>query len=217
MISSSFFCGCLAIALGQVQPAKLTQPKEAPELKITYGHGNMAFVESPHQNQRPPGTVIDTIVLHHTAGPSLEGTVKWFTMPESQVSAHYTIGKDGKIVQHVSTYYRAWHAGKSIDSEGRSNVNNFSIGIEMVNIGDGKDPWTKEQVEAVHRLLRVLLTYRFKTIKTITSHEYIAEPKGRKNDPLGFPWAALKDLESQFGVKIITDLQKTPKKQTSGS
>lgn len=190
---------------------------QTTDLHLKFGHGNMCFVASPNQNARPKGTVIDTIVLHHTAGPSLDGTVKWFQMKESQVSAHYTIGKDGKIVQHVSNYYRAWHAGKSIDVEGRSGVNDFSIGIEMVNIGDGKDPWTKEQVEAVHRLLRVLLTYRHKNIKYITSHEYIAEPKGRKNDPLGFPWIELKDLESEFGVKIVTDREKDPKKVTPGS
>jgi len=183
-------------------------------LNIQYGRNNMAFVGSPHQNQRPKDAPIDTIVLHHTAGDSLDGTVRWFQMEKSQVSAHYTIGKDGKVVQHVSNYYRAWHAGKSVDHFGRDNVNNFSIGIEMVNVGNGKDPWTTEQVDAVERLLRSLLRYRFAgKIKQITSHEYIAEPFGRKNDPLGFPWERLEPLSKEFNVPLIYDLKKFPKKK----
>jgi N-acetylmuramoyl-L-alanine amidase/AmpD protein len=97
----------------------------------------------------------------------------------------------------VSTFARAWHAGASIDKYGRRDLNDFTVGIEIVNLGDGKDPWTKEQVEAVHHLCRVMVR-RF-PIKQITSHEYIAIPKGRKNDPKGFPWDTLKDL----GVELV--------------
>jgi N-acetylmuramoyl-L-alanine amidase/AmpD protein len=123
-------------------------------------------------------------------------------MPESRVSSHFTVGKDGSIVQHVSTFSRAWHAGVSKDHRGHENLNNFSVGIEMVNVGDGKDPWTKEQVEAVG-FLCATMKRRFPTIQFITSHEYIAEPQGRKNDPLGFPWDDLKwlGLEMRYGRK----------------
>ncbi len=161
------------------------------------GRNKLVWVQSPNYGKRPDDAVIDTIVLHHTAGPNLKGVVKWFCMPESQVSAHFTVGKDGSIVQHVSTFDRAWHAGGSVDKYGRKDLNGFSVGIEIVNIGDGKDPWTKEEVEAVHHLCRVMMR-RF-PIKQITSHAFIAVPKGRKIDPLGYPWDSLNDL----GVELV--------------
>jgi N-acetylmuramoyl-L-alanine amidase/AmpD protein len=147
--------------------------------------------------------VIDTIVVHHTAGPNLVGTVRWFENPESQVSAHFTVGKDGSIVQHVSTFDRAWHAGASRDHLGRENLNHFSIGIEMVNVGDGKDPWPKEQVEVVGFLIAAMKR-RFPDIKYVTSHEFIALPWGRKIDPKGFPWESLRPL----GLELVYELER---------
>lgn len=169
---------------------------------VSPGRNNIAWYESPNQGDRPEGTVVDTIVLHHTAGSSLSGTVKWFQMTESQVSAHYTIGKAGDIIQHVSTWKRAWHAGNSVDFLGRTNVNNFSVGIEIVNVGDGNDPYPAEQVEAVQLLVGHLCKRRF-PIKFITSHEFIAEPAGRKNDPINYPWSSLEPMAKELGIKLV--------------
>jgi N-acetyl-anhydromuramyl-L-alanine amidase AmpD len=122
-------------------------------------------------------------------------------MPESKVSAHFTIGRDGSIVQHVSTYRRAWHGGRSIDAFGRPNVNDFSVGIEIDNIGDGSEPYPEEQVQAVEHVVSVLM--RRHSIRQITSHEYIAEPQGRKNDPIDFPWSRMKrfHVPLYYGLK----------------
>lgn len=76
---------------------------------------------SPRRN-RP----ITTVILHFTAGPSLENTVRWFQNNPSNVSAHYVVGKDGRIVQMVSLDRVAHHAAGAIRS---------SIGIEIVNWG----------------------------------------------------------------------------------
>lgn len=92
----------------------------------------MKFIPSPHHNRRPGK--IDAIVIHYTSSPTLDGAVAWFLNPESRVSAHYVIGPDGKMVQMVNDKDRAWHAGKS-ELHGKSNVNDFSIGIELVNWG----------------------------------------------------------------------------------
>jgi N-acetylmuramoyl-L-alanine amidase len=167
------------------------------------GYAKLVWVQSPHYNERPMGAPIDTIVLHHTAGSTLESCVKWFSSPDSKVSAHFTVGKDGSIVQHVSTFLRAWHAGVSRDKLGRESVNNFSIGIEMVNVGDGKDPWTKEQVEVVGFLIGALKR-RFPEIKYVTSHEFIAVPRGRKPDPKNFPWEKL----DAHGLELVYDMSK---------
>lgn len=169
------------------------------------GPNQVAWYDSPHFNQRPADAVIDTIVLHHTANSTLRGVVSWFRNPQSRVSSHYTVGKDGSIVQHVSTFARAWHAGASVDKSGREDVNDFSVGIEIVNVGDGKDPWTPQQVAAVRNLVAHLARHRF-PIKQITSHEYIARPTGRKNDPKNYPWESLADL----GVELVYGVPKAP-------
>jgi len=161
------------------------------------GRNRVAWVDSPHFDRRPDGTVIDTIVLHHTAGSTTEGCVKWFMMPESRVSSHYVVGKDGSIVQMVSTYQRAWHAGVSSDADGRTNVNHFSVGIEIVNKGDGSEPYTEEQLEAVEHIVFAIMVRH--PIKQIVSHEYIANPSGRKNDPINFPWDRMK----RFNVALF--------------
>ena len=164
---------------------------------VAPGRNEVAWYQSPHFDLRPAGAVVDTIVLHHTAGSSLEGTVRWFAMPESQVSAHFTVGRDGSIVQHVSTYQRAWHAGVSVDQFGRRSVNGFSVGIEIDHPGVSGVPYPPEQVEAVEHLVSVLVR-RF-PIKVITSHMFIAVPVGRKIDPIEYPWHTL----FRFGIEIV--------------
>ena|SRR5947209_4570486 len=157
------------------------------------GYAKLIWVQSPNFNRRPDNTVIDTIVLHSTVIPTLQTTTEAFYNTKSQVSSHFTIGKDGSIVQNVSTFQRAWHAGVSKDSLGRENLNNFSIGIELVNLNDGKDPYTPQQIQVL-RFLILTLKRRFPTLHYIVSHEYIAVPHGRKSDPKGFPWQTLDDL-----------------------
>jgi N-acetyl-anhydromuramyl-L-alanine amidase AmpD len=83
------------------------------------------------------------IVLHDTAsGLSSDGPISWLTSKASKVSAHVVVGRDGTITQLVPFDVKAWHAGQSIWN-GRSLLNGFSVGIEIVNpgklqkIGDG--------------------------------------------------------------------------------
>jgi N-acetylmuramoyl-L-alanine amidase len=156
------------------------------------GYMKLVWIQSPNFGPRPDGYEIDTVVIHSTVIPTLEKTTEAFQRTASQVSAHYTIGKDGSIVQNVSTFDRAWQAGVSTDHFGRSNVNHFSVGIELVNLNDSKDPYPQAQIDALHAIL-VVLKRRF-PIKQLTSHEYIAKPYGRKSDPTIFPWEKLKDL-----------------------
>src|SRR5438132_1007386 len=95
------------------------------------GFNKIAWIQSPHCNERKDVLDCNTIVLHATVNPTLQNTTEWFQNPKSQVSSHFTIGKDGSIVQNVSTFNRAWHAGAS-KFEDRGNVNDYSIGIEIV-------------------------------------------------------------------------------------
>lgn len=75
------------------------------------------------------------IVIHHTAGGKAESSVRWLTKEDQNyVSAHVLISRTGSFTQLVPFNTKAYHAGIS-SYKGRSNVNNFSIGIEIANYG----------------------------------------------------------------------------------
>jgi N-acetyl-anhydromuramyl-L-alanine amidase AmpD len=156
------------------------------------GFAKFYWIQSPNFGPRPVDAVVDTVVVHATVIPTLEATTGAFNRESSQVSAHYTIDRDGSYVMHVSTFDRAWHAGVSLDARGKTNLNNFSIGIELVNLNDGKDPWPEAQVTVLKWIIAGLKR-RF-PLKQIVSHEFIAVPSGRKSDPTNFPWSKLESL-----------------------
>ncbi len=138
------------------------------------------WIASPNYSQRT--RKIDTIVLHHTGPGGLSGTVNTFKSSAAQVSAHYVIGRDGKIVQMVKDQDKAWHAGTSA-FKGKTDINQNSIGIEIVNDGDGKQAYTEAQYKALEKLLPYLSSkYKIPT-GNLTTHKAIATPKGRKVDP----------------------------------
>jgi LysM repeat protein len=151
----------------------------------------ITWAGSPNFNSRPYPKTIWAIVVHATANSSLEGVISWFNNSDAQLSSHYAIGKDGRIVQFVRDEDRAWHAGKS-EWQGVSGVNDFGLGIEMVNLNDGSDPYPE-----VQHLANVLLcTYlcRKHDIKpeNIVGHVDVAVPAGRKSDPRGYGLSRLR-------------------------
>lgn len=207
----------LALTTGQAQTTTAQSPESTkpgeivgyiPDPRIPMpnpwqdpGYLQIAWIQSPNYTHRPNGVVVDTIVVHSTVIPTLKATTEAFQRTSSQVSSHFTIGRDGSIVQNVSTFDRAWHAGVSTDATGRSNLNHYSIGIELVNLNDGKDPYPDAQIQALCGIIAEMRR-RF-PIKQIVSHEFIADPQGRKNDPKNFPWDRLKyfGLPLHYGTK----------------
>lgn len=79
------------------------------------------------------GRRVGAIVIHIEEG-SEAGTDSWFDDPQSHVSAHYSVRKDGEIHQYVHEEDEAFHAGV-IDSPTwlpalHGNPNMFTVGIE---------------------------------------------------------------------------------------
>ena len=109
------------------------------------------------------------------------------------MSSHYTIDRDGTVASHVSEEERAWHAGVSRMDDGRTNVNDFSIGIELVNRNDGIDPFPREQLQALRDLLQTIIARH--PIRYIVPHYACAYPPGRKSDPVGFGESWIEDLK----------------------
>lgn len=79
------------------------------------------------------------IVMHYTTGWSATSNRDYLLgkaggRPESAVSAHIVIGRDGEIWQICTFDKRAWHAGPSRHGTVK-DLNTHSVGIEFVNPG----------------------------------------------------------------------------------
>jgi N-acetylmuramoyl-L-alanine amidase len=134
------------------------------------------------------------VVIHHTAQNSCEQTLETFTLPRTQVSAHYVICKDGTIHHMLNDYLRAWHAG--ISRWGNiTDVNSSSIGIEIDN--NGFEPFTEQQVNSLLVLLGALKKNYSIPAANFIGHSDIAPV--RKVDPnVTFPWQKL--AEKGYGL-----------------
>jgi N-acetylmuramoyl-L-alanine amidase len=149
-------------------------------------HNPMArWVPSPNHNAR----AAILVVLHATEQASVEQSLHTLRTGNSggPVSAHYLIGRDGRIYQLVDEALRAWHAGP-----GRwgtiTDVNSASIGIELDN--NGTDPFPDVQVDALVRLLADICTRLDVPPSQVIGHADMAPT--RKRDPGAlFPWARL--------------------------
>ena len=138
---------------------------------------------SKNYSDRPPTIEIDCVVLHATAG-GLSGTLAWFANPNSGVSAHYVVAKDGRVFQMVEERKKAHHAGAS-EFQGRQDFNRFSVGIEIVNKNDGQDPYPPDQFEALVNLVDYLVEKYDIQRQWIVTHADISTVG--KTDPRGFP------------------------------
>lgn len=74
------------------------------------------------------------IVMHYTAGRGFQQSIDWLCNPKAKASAHFIVGRDGDLAQLVPLDRRAWHAGPSAWA-GLTDINRFSIGIELDNPG----------------------------------------------------------------------------------
>jgi len=152
---------------------------------------------------RPGGpTDIKVIVLHQTCSGSLSEAMPIRHYFQSlgagnRVSAHYVLGKENprcNIVQCVPDEYEAWHAGAPSSWHGRENVNAFSIGIEIVDDGDGRasDSWPDRQIQALAYLLRLLFGRHHLDMSDVTEHHLVLRTGERSDLTPDFPWVLLK-------------------------
>jgi N-acetyl-anhydromuramoyl-L-alanine amidase len=171
-------------------------------------------VVSPNHGARPPGTEISLVVLHSISLPPGEyggdAVQRLFTnrldtaahpffagLAGLQVSAHFFIRRDGRVEQYVSCDCRAWHAGVS-SWRGRSNCNDWSIGIELEGLEGGR--FEPAQYDRLATLLRAL-SLRY-PLSEVTGHEHVAP--GRKADPgPGFDWSRLASLLRRRRLAVV--------------
>ncbi len=150
---------------------------------------------------------IKFVVLHYTGMQSERVSIKKLISNKSKVSTHYLINRKGTVVKMIDEKKIAWHAGKS-KWKNITNLNNTSIGIEIVNKGHklGYEKFTKVQILKLISLCKILIKkYKIKK-QNILAHSDIAPL--RKIDPgEKFPWAFL----SKKGIGFWYNIQKKTK------
>jgi N-acetylmuramoyl-L-alanine amidase len=148
-------------------------------------------IPSANYGDRAKGRQPDMIVLHYTGMPEVEGAIRQLCAAGTDVSAHYIVLEDGRIVQLVPEAKRAWHAGVS-SWAGEEDINSCSIGIEIVNRGHdwGYPEFPLRQIAAVIALCRGIMLRRKVPSHRVLAHSDIAP--ARKKDPgEKFPWHSL--------------------------
>ena len=147
---------------------------------------------------------IDMIVIHSTGGPTCDaatGKPIWVgagTLDENLrnieanpvLGIHYMIGRDGTLRASVPEEQLAHHV---LHYSGRS------IAIELVNDGDGRDPFPDAQLDSLVTLLRDITQRRGITRDNIKRHSDIDHGKmdcdatqRRKVDPgAAFPFKSI--------------------------
>jgi N-acetylmuramoyl-L-alanine amidase len=146
---------------------------------------------SPNHGPRPSPGRIDLLILHYTGMTSAEAALDRLCDPAAEVSVHYLVDEDGTVWQLVEETRRAWHAGRAFWA-GASNINDRSIGIELVNPGHehGYRPFPEAQIAALETLCREILARHPIAPERILGHSDIAPE--RKTDPGElFPWERL--------------------------
>ena len=158
---------------------------------------------SPNFGERPAGAEVSLLVVHHISLPPDQFGGDWVedfflnrldaavhpyfaSISALQVSAHFYVRRDGRVIQFVGCDRRAWHAGQS-SWAGQDNCNDYSVGIELE--GSDTQPFSALQYAALWRLTDAL-RQRY-PLTAIAGHCHVAP--GRKTDPGPyFDWAAVR-------------------------
>ena len=176
---------------------------------------SVIHVSSPNTDLRPKNCDISLLVIHNISLPpgifggsfvedfftnNLDFTVNPYfqNLKDLKVSSHLYIKRSGQITQFVSLNERAWHAGLSVFN-GRSNCNDFSIGIELEGTDEGG--YTDYQYKSLVSVTSTIMTrYPAITSDRIVGHSDISP--GRKTDPgNSFDWIRYKrELNLMFQV-----------------
>lgn len=153
-------------------------------------------IPSPCHDLRPEGARPSAIVLHYI-GPAHASVL--YTAG-TDLSAHYIVEEDGRIIQCVQEARRAWHAGRSVWT-GKSDLNSHSIGIEIVNGGHsaGLPDYPEAQIGALIALCRDIIARHRISPDQVVAHSDVAP--ARKVDPgEKFPWRKL--YEAGIGLWV---------------
>jgi N-acetylmuramoyl-L-alanine amidase len=148
-------------------------------------------IASANYGDRNMDRLPDMVVLHYTGMPDVEGAIAKLCTVGTDVSAHYIVLEDGRIIQCVPEAKRAWHAGVAFWG-GEEDINSCSIGVEIVNKGHdwGYPEFPLRQIAAVIALCRGIMLRRKVPSHRVLAHSDVA-PFRKKDPGEKFPWHSL--------------------------
>jgi N-acetylmuramoyl-L-alanine amidase len=136
---------------------------------------------------------VQFIVLHYT---EIDFARSLHRLTQEEVSTHYLINDDPPtIYKLVDESRRAWHAGPSYWL-GYTHLNSNSIGIEIVNAGNGGDlnapyaDYPEQQIKQVIELVRDIERRHGVRPDRVLGHSDI-QPKTKQDPGPRFPWYQL--------------------------
>ena len=171
-------------------------------------------ISSPNFNERDGE--IRLILLHATGGTSSLGHLRNPAPKNSKtgvgdsrlaVSIHYLIDKKGGIDYMVPEEKRAWHAGtgKVPNHPEITDINDASIGIEIENLNDGKDPYPQVQLDATRDLVVDIMQRRGKLL--MLRHRDTAPQRKVDPKPYAFDWQKFNDAVTEAYTKCDTSVK----------
>ena len=170
---------------------------------------NIIKIKSPNISKKTRNLRnIKFIILHYTGMQSKRVSLKRLLNPNSKVSCHYFIDREGNIMKLAEDKEVAWHAGKSKWKKFK-NLNEKSIGIELVNKGHnfGYQKFSKPQINKLLKLC-LFLKKKYKIKKScILGHSDIA-PLRKLDSGEKFPWLLLNRKGLGFWYPKINKIKK---------
>lgn len=164
---------------------------QATKQTVVPDQAGVRWAPSENCNERPPGVQVESVVIHFTDLP-LRETLELLSRPGHPASTHYVIDRDGALYQMVPEHLRAWHSGVSRYA-GRDDVNDFSIGVDLVFEPELHDRYEEVQYQVLLDLIDGIRTRHTIDPALVTGHEDVALPPGRKVDPGPcFDWARIR-------------------------
>ena len=134
---------------------------------------------------------IKYLIFHYTGMKNDKLAIKKLTSFNSNVSCHYYITSNGKLIQMVPDLYIAWHAGKS-SWKNHKSLNKYSIGIEISNPGHehGYKKFNENQIQTLIKISKKIIKKYKINKKNILGHSDIS-PLRKKDPGEKFPWKFL--------------------------
>lgn len=148
------------------------------------------MLSSPNYSSRGEHP-LSLVVIHYTGMQTAEEAIARLCDPVCKVSSHYVVDEQGGVLTLVDEDKCAWHAGVS-SWRGFRNVNEISVGIEVVNPGHewGYVPFPEVQMKAVCKLTKGIVSRYNILPRNVVGHSDVAPQ--RKSDPGElFDWAWL--------------------------
>jgi hypothetical protein len=176
-----------------------------------------------NRNHKGPWGPVHGVLIHHTVTRGTQATVDICRTGHSTLPGplcHGVIAKDGTV--HLVGYGRANHAGLGdpdvlravigesalpADNEATVDGNRHFYGFECENLGDGKDPWPPEQIEAIVRAITALCRRHDWSARSALRH---LDWQPGKVDPRG-PGMNWDDILTRVAQRLTGATPSTPK------